>query len=93
MLTGAGDRGCWLISEKQYGDLVLEYEFRLGPRGNSGLALRSPAKGSTFRFPTNRINLGSFSDPMFPSRHGIKPLFLSPPRASFHFFTIRSGVP
>ena len=44
-LTGAGDRGCWLLSEKEYGDLVLEYEFRLGPRGNSGLALRAPAKG------------------------------------------------
>lgn len=44
-LTGAGDRGCWLLSEAEYGDLVLEYEFRLGPRGNSGLALRAPAKG------------------------------------------------
>lgn len=45
MLTGAGDRGCWLLSEKEYGDFVLEYEFKLGPRGNSGLALRAPAKG------------------------------------------------
>ena len=24
---------------------VLEYEFRLGPRGNSGLALRAPLRG------------------------------------------------
>ena len=45
VLTGDGDRGCWLISEKEYGDFVLEYEFRIGPRGNSGLALRSPAQG------------------------------------------------
>jgi hypothetical protein len=45
VLTSAGDRGCWFISETQYGDFELEYEFRLGPRGNSGLALRAPAKG------------------------------------------------
>jgi hypothetical protein len=45
VLTSAGDRGCWFISEAEYGDFELEYEFRLGPRGNSGLALRAPAKG------------------------------------------------
>ena len=45
VLTSAGDRGCWFLSEKEYGDFELEYEFRIGPRGNSGLALRSPAKG------------------------------------------------
>lgn len=45
ILTSGGDRGCWFLSEKEYGDFVLEYEFRLGPKGNSGLALRAPAKG------------------------------------------------
>ena len=44
-LTSSGDRGCWFISEREYGDFELEYEFRLGSRGNSGLALRCPAKG------------------------------------------------
>jgi hypothetical protein len=44
-LTSSGDRGCWFISEKEYGDFELEYEFKIGPRGNSGLALRAPAKG------------------------------------------------
>jgi hypothetical protein len=44
-LTSSGDRGCWFLSEKEYGDFELEYEFKLGPRGNSGLALRAPAKG------------------------------------------------
>lgn len=44
-LTGEGDRGSWLLSEKEYGDFELEYEFRLGPRGNSGLALRAPSQG------------------------------------------------
>ncbi len=45
VLTSKGARGCWLMSEKEYGDFVLEYEFKLGPRGNSGLALRAPLKG------------------------------------------------
>ena len=44
-LTGDGDRGCWFLTEKEYGDFELEYEFKLGPRGNSGLALRTPAAG------------------------------------------------
>ena len=45
VLTSVGARGCWLISEKEYGDFVLEYEFKVGPRGNSGCALRAPLKG------------------------------------------------
>ena len=45
VLTSVGARGCWLISEKEYGDFVLEYEFKLGPLGNSGCALRAPLKG------------------------------------------------
>lgn len=45
VLIGAGDRGSWLLSEREYSDFELEYEFRLGPQGNSGLALRAPLKG------------------------------------------------
>jgi hypothetical protein len=45
ILTGSGARGCWFLSEKEYGDFVLEYEFKLGPLGNSGCALRAPMKG------------------------------------------------
>ena len=45
ILTSSGDRGCWFISDKEYGDFELTYEFRLGPKGNSGLALRAPAAG------------------------------------------------
>ena len=45
VLTSSGDRGCWFISDKEYGDFELTYEFRLGPKGNSGLALRAPAAG------------------------------------------------
>ena len=45
VLTSGGDRGCWFLSEKEYSDFTLEYEFKIGPTGNSGLALRAPAKG------------------------------------------------
>ena len=45
VLTSEGARGCWLMSEKEYGDFEMEYEFKLGPTGNSGLALRAPLKG------------------------------------------------
>lgn len=45
VLHGSPDRGTWLVSEKEYGDFVLTYEFKLGPRGNSGCALRSPMRG------------------------------------------------
>jgi hypothetical protein len=45
VLQPEGDRGSWLMSEKEYGDFILEYEFKLGETGNSGLALRAPMKG------------------------------------------------
>jgi hypothetical protein len=33
------------MSEQEYGDFELKFEFQLGPRGNSGCALRSPMRG------------------------------------------------
>lgn len=45
ILTGGEPRGSWLMSERTYGDFILEFEFKLGERGNSGLALRAPLKG------------------------------------------------
>jgi hypothetical protein len=45
VLHGSEPRGTWLISEREYGDFELEFEFKLGERGNSGLALRSPLFG------------------------------------------------
>ena len=45
VLHGGKRRGTWLISEREYGDFVLKYEFKLGPRGNSGCALRTPLAG------------------------------------------------
>jgi hypothetical protein len=40
--------GTWLLSEKEYGDFILEAEFRFrngGKLGNGGIALRAPLKG------------------------------------------------
>jgi hypothetical protein len=45
VLTSGGPRGTWLVSQKEYGDFVLEFEFKLGETGNSGCALRTPMKG------------------------------------------------
>ncbi len=45
VLHGGEPRGSWLLSEREYGDFILEFEFKLGPTGNSGLALRAPLQG------------------------------------------------
>lgn len=45
VLTSGAPRGTWLVSEKEYGDFVLEFEFKLGETGNSGCALRTPLAG------------------------------------------------
>lgn len=45
ILLGSDPRGTWLVSEREVGDFILEFEFRLGERGNSGVGLRVPAAG------------------------------------------------
>jgi hypothetical protein len=45
VLHGGEPRGSWLLSEREYGDFILEFEFRLGEHGNSGCALRVPLHG------------------------------------------------
>lgn len=45
ILNGGGARGSWLVSEREYSDFELHFEFKLGAQGNSGCALRSPSKG------------------------------------------------
>jgi len=45
VLRSEGARGSWLMSEAVHGDFDLDYEFKLGERGNSGLALRAPMAG------------------------------------------------
>ena len=45
VLHGSEPRGTWLVSEQQYGDFILEFEWKLGERGNSGCGLRFPGAG------------------------------------------------
>lgn len=45
VLHGSEPRGTWLMSEREYENFQLRFEFKLGERGNSGLALRAPLKG------------------------------------------------
>ena len=45
VLHGSEPRGTWLMSDREYGDFVLRFEFKLGARGNSGCALCAPMKG------------------------------------------------
>ena len=45
VLHGSEPRGTWLVSEREYGDFVLEFEWKLGERGNSGCGLRFPMEG------------------------------------------------
>jgi len=45
VLQGGEPRGSWLMSEGEYGDFELEFDFKLGPTGNSGCALRAPMFG------------------------------------------------
>lgn len=44
-LNGSEPRGTWLVSDKEYGDFVLEFDWKIGERGNSGCGLRFPPKG------------------------------------------------
>jgi hypothetical protein len=40
-----GTRGSWLVSDAEFGDFVLSFEFKLPERGNSGIGIRFPAAG------------------------------------------------
>ena len=44
-VNGGEPRGTWLLSKQEYGDFVLRFDFKLGPTGNSGCALRAPLFG------------------------------------------------
>lgn len=45
VLTGSEPRGTWLVSDAEYGDFAVDFEFRLGERGNGGFGFRFPASG------------------------------------------------
>jgi len=87
VLHGGEPRGSWLMSEKEYGDFILEFEFKLGEQGNSGCALRAPMKGdpafdglelqmADYRYNTNATAAeltGGFYRALAPSKQVYKP--------------------
>ena len=45
ILHGSTPRGTWLVSKKLYGDFILDFEWKLGEKGNSGCGVRFPDAG------------------------------------------------
>lgn len=45
VLHGSTPRGTWLVSEKLYGDFILDFDFKIGEQGNSGVGMRFPDNG------------------------------------------------
>lgn len=45
VLRSGSRRGTWLVSDREYGNFILEFEIRLSEQGNSGVALRAPMRG------------------------------------------------
>jgi hypothetical protein len=45
ILNGSSERGTWLLSEREFSDFALRFDFKLGELGNSGCALRAPLHG------------------------------------------------
>ncbi|MCC7493969.1 MAG: DUF1080 domain-containing protein [Fimbriimonadaceae bacterium] len=45
-LVCPADGGGTLLTEKQYANFVFRFEFRLGPGGNNGVAIRAPRQGN-----------------------------------------------
>jgi hypothetical protein len=72
VLHGSEPRGTWLVSEKEYGDFVLKFEFKLGERGNSGCGLRFPAAGDP---AFDGLELQMVDPRYFPPDYGVPPDF------------------
>ena len=45
VLHGSDPRGTWLVSERDYADFELTFEFKLPDQGNGGCGLRFPPRG------------------------------------------------
>ena len=45
VLHCTNERGSWLVSDAEYSDFILTFEFKLGERGNSGCGIRFPPAG------------------------------------------------
>lgn len=56
LYTDGKEGGGWLSTKRQYGDFVLELEFRVPENGNSGVFIRAPREGNP-AFAGNEIQV------------------------------------
>lgn len=83
--TNPETSGSWLRTEREYGDFVLELEYAISPRGNSGIHFRSALeKNPSFTGyemqinddagrPPRKSGTGSLYDVVAPSKNASKP--------------------
>jgi Domain of Unknown Function (DUF1080) len=45
LLYVSGSGGGWLLTDKEYGDFELRFEYKMSKKSNSGVALRTPFQG------------------------------------------------
>jgi hypothetical protein len=87
LLYCKGGGGGWLMTEKEFADFELRFEFRLPKMGNSGVALRAPLQGDP-AYQGMEIQLlddenwkglrpeqycGAIYDVVAPKKHATKP--------------------
>jgi hypothetical protein len=85
VLHGSDPRGTWLISDREYSDFILQFEFRLPERGNSGVGLRFPLQGDP---AFDGLEVQMVDPRYYPSEYAFEPAELTggiykalPPRA------------
>lgn len=49
ILASKEESGGFLYTQREYGDFILRFEFKLSPGGNNGIAIRAPLDGRTSR--------------------------------------------
>jgi hypothetical protein len=88
VLHGSDPRGTWLMSEREYGDFVIEFEFLLGERGNSGFGVRFPPRGDP---AFDGIEVQMVDPRYYPPEYAFEPAELTgglykalPPRAQVY---------
>jgi hypothetical protein len=70
-----GGGGGWLMTEKEFDDFELRLEYKVPPKGNSGVALRAPLKGNV---SYSGMEIQILDDPWYLENYkGLKPTQLT----------------
>jgi len=85
VLYCTGAKGKWVVTEKQYENFVLRLEYKISPKGNSGVFIRCPLTGRWSRSgmeiqilddhgkPPGRTSSSSIYDVRAPDKNMAKP--------------------